>query len=262
MSSSPATPLPLAAPPAVRRITGADLDWALAEGWKDFNAKRGDILVLAVLYPVLGLLTAVIALNDRLLPVFFPLVAGLSVMGPAVAAGFYEIARRRDLGISSSWMHFFDPLRGRSRTPLVLLTLMSLILFGAWLIAAWIIYQSTLAQVGPMTIAGGFEQLFSTPEGLNLVIIGNLVGAGFAVLTVFLTLVSFPMVVDRPFDAGTAVGTSVRAVTRNLPVVAGWGLRVAALLVLGSLPLFIGLAVVLPVLGYATWHLYTRMVER
>ncbi|WP_396594071.1 DUF2189 domain-containing protein [Brevundimonas sp. R86498] len=262
MSASPATPLPLVDRPAVRRITGADLDWALSEGWKDFNAKRGDILVLAVLYPLLGLLTAVIALNDRLLPVFFPLVAGLSVMGPAVAAGFYEIARRRDLGISSSWMHFFDPLRGRSRTPLVILTLMSLVLFGVWILAAWAIYQATLAQVGPMTLAGGFEQLFSTPEGLNLVIIGNLVGAGFAVLTVFLTLVSFPMVVDRPVDAGTAVGTSVRAVTRNLPAVAAWGVRVAGLLLLGALPLFMGLAVVLPVLGYATWHLYTRMIER
>lgn len=262
MSSIPSTPVPLSARPVVRRITGADMSWAMTEGWKDFNAKRGDVLVLAVLYPVLGLLTAALALNDRLLPIFFPLVAGLSVMGPAVAAGFYEIARRREAGIDSSWFHFFDPLRGRSRTPLVMLTLMSLALFLAWIAAAWIIYQVTLGQVGPMTIAGGFEQLFSTPEGLRMVVIGNLVGAGFAILTVVLTLVSFPMVVDRPVDAGTAVGTSIRAVGHNLPAVASWGLRVALLLLLGALPLFIGLAVVLPVLGYATWHLYTRMVER
>lgn len=260
MSSIPVDPRPSA--PAVRRISGTDLDWALSEGWKDFNAKRGDILVLAVLYPVLGLLAAAIALNDQLLPVFFPLVAGLTVMGPAVAAGFYEIARRRDLGISSSWTHFFDPLNGRSRTPLVMLTLMSLVFFTVWIAAAWIIYELTLGRVAPMTIAGGFQQLFSTPEGLAMVVIGNAVGAVFAVLTVFLTLVSFPMVVDKPVDAGTAVGTSVRAVSANIPTVASWGLRVAVLLVLGSLPLFIGLAVVLPVLGYATWHLYTRLVER
>jgi uncharacterized membrane protein len=260
MSSIPVSPR--AAAPAVRRITGRDLDWALAEGWKDFNAKRGDVLVLAVLYPVLGLLAAAIALNDRLLPVFFPLVAGLSVMGPAVAAGFYEIARRRDLGISSSYRHFFDPLNGRSRTPLVVLTLMSLAFFAAWIAAAWLIYEATLARVGPMTIAGGFEQLFSTPEGWTMVLVGNAVGAVFAVLTVFLTLVSFPMVVDKPVDAGTAVGTSIRAVGANLPTVAAWGIRVAVLLVLGALPLFVGLAVVLPVLGYATWHLYTRLVER
>lgn len=258
MSSIHVTPRPI----AVRRITGADLNWALSEGWKDFNAKRGDILVLAVLYPVLGLLAAAIALNGQLLPVFFPLVAGLSVMGPAVAAGFYEIARRRERGIDSSWFHFFDPLRGRSRTPLVMLTGMSLVFFLAWIAAAWIIYQLTLARIGPMTLAGGFEQLFSTPEGLAMVVIGNGVGAVFAVLTVFLTIVSFPMVVDRPVDAATAVGTSVRAVSANLPTIAAWGVRVAFLLLLGSLPLFIGLAVVLPVLGYATWHLYTRLVER
>jgi uncharacterized membrane protein len=260
MSSIPADPRSTA--PAIRRISGKDLDWALSEGWKDFNAKRGDILVLAVLYPVLGLLAAAIALNDRLLPVFFPLVAGLTVMGPAVAAGFYEIARRRGLGISSSYRHFFDPLNGRSRRPLVMLTLMSLAFFTAWIAAALVIYSLTLARIEPMTLAGGFQQLFSTPEGLSMVVIGNAVGAVFAVLTVFLTLVSFPMVVDRPVDAGTAVGTSVRAVSANLPTVASWGIRVAVLLILGSLPLFIGLAVVLPVLGYATWHLYTRMVER
>ncbi len=259
MSSIPVAP---AVAPQVRKITGADLDWALSEGWKDFNAKRGDILVLAVLYPVLGLLAAVIALNDRLLPIFFPLVAGLSVMGPAVAAGFYEIARRREAGVDSSWIHFFDPLNGRSRTPLVMLTIMSLAFFITWIAAAWLIYQATLAQNGPMTVAGGFEQLFTTAEGWTMVIVGNLVGAVFAVLTVVLTLVSFPMVVDKPVDAGTAVGTSIRAVTSNAPTVAAWGLRVAGLLLIGSLPLFIGLAVVLPVLGYATWHLYTRMVAR
>lgn len=261
MSSIPVSPRPFVAH-QVRKITAADLNWALSEGWKDFNAKRGDILVLAVLYPVLGLLAAVVALNDRLLPVFFPLVAGLSVMGPAVAAGFYEIARRREQGIDSSWIHFFDPLNGRSRTPLFALTLMSLIFFVAWISAAWLIYQATLARVGPMTLAGGIEQLFSTPEGWTMVIVGNAVGAVFAVLTVLLTLVSFPMVVDKPVDAGTAVGTSIKAVSANAGQVVAWGIRVAALLFVGSLPLFIGLAVVLPVLGYATWHLYTRMVVR
>jgi len=261
MSSIPVAPRPTAAP-GVRRITQADINWALSEGWKDFNAKRGEVLVLAVLYPVLGLLAAVIALDDRFLPVFFPLVAGLSVMGPSVAAGFYEIARRREAGIDSSWFHFFDPLNGRSRTSLFVLTLMSLVLFVTWVTAAWFIYEATLGRENPMTLAGGFEQLFSTPAGLSLVVIGNLVGLGFAILTVVLTLVSFPMVVDRPVDAGTAIGTSIRAVGRNPGGVISWGLRVAGLLILGSLPLFIGLAVVLPVLGYATWHLYTRMVER
>ncbi len=262
MTSIPSPSLPLTAPPVVRRITQADLNWALAEGWNDFKAKRGDLLFIALLYPVIGIAAAAVALNDRLLPLFFPLVAGLSVLGPAVASGFYEIARRRELGLSSSWFHFLDPLKGRSRTPLVLLTLGLVLIFFAWLAAALAIYQLTLGATGPMTLANGMERLFTTPQGWAMIVVGNLVGFGFAVVTIILTAVSFPMVVDKPVDASTAVATSIRAVRANPTVIASWGLRVALLLALGSLPLFVGLAVVLPVLGYATWHLYTRLVER
>lgn len=262
MTSIPSSRLPITAPPAVRRIGEADLKWALAEGWRDFKAKRGDLLFLALLYPVIGIAAAAVALNDRLLPLFFPLVAGLSVLGPAVATGFYEIARRRELGLESSWMHFLDPLKGRNRTALMILTLGLLVLFFAWLAAALLIYRATLGAGEAVTLANGLERLFTTPEGWTLIVVGNLVGFGFAVLTLVLTLVSFPMVVDRPVEATIAVATSIRAVRANPGAVASWGLRVAALLALGSLPLFIGLAVILPVLGYATWHLYTRMVER
>ena len=262
MTSIPSPSLPLTAPPVVRRITQADLNWALAEGWNDFKAKRGDLLFIALLYPVIGIAAAAVALNDRLLPLFFPLVAGLSVLGPAVASGFYEIARRRELGLSSSWFHFLDPLKGRSRTPLVLLTLGLVLIFFAWLASALAIYQLTLGATGPMTLANGMERLFTTPQGWAMIVVGNLVGFGFAVVTIILTAVSFPMVVDKPVDASTAVATSIRAVRANPTVIASWGLRVVLLLALGSLPLFVGLAVVLPVLGYATWHLYTRLVER
>ena len=262
MTSIPSPSLPLTAPPAVRRITQADLNWALAEGWNDFKAKRGDLLFIALLYPVIGIAAAAVALNDRLLPLFFPLVAGLSVLGPAVASGFYEIARRREQGLDSSWFHFLDPLKGRSRTPLVLLTLGLVLIFFGWLASALAIYQLTLGTSGPMTLANGLERLFTTPEGWAMIAIGNLVGFGFAVVTIILTVVSFPMVIDRPVAASTAVATSIRAVRANPAVIASWGVRVAFLLALGSLPLFVGLAVVLPVLGYATWHLYTRLVER
>jgi len=262
MTSIPSPSLDLSVPPRVRRITQADLKWALDEGWKDFKAKRGDILVLAVLYPLIGFIAAVMFLNDALFPLFFPVVAGLSVMGPAVASGYYEIARRREQGLDSSWGHFFDPLKGRSRSSLVFLTLMLIGLFAAWLVAAYLIYTVTVGTGEPMTTSNLIQRVFGTPEGWAMIVIGNLVGLVFAVVTLVLTLVSFPMVVDRPVDAPTAIYTSIRAVRANPSVTAAWGFRVAILLVLGALPFFIGLAVVLPVLGYATWHLYTRLVER
>lgn len=252
-----------AARPDVRRIEVDDLNWALSEGWKDFAAKRGDILFLALIYPLAGFAAAAAAFNAQLLPLLFPMVAGLSIFGPAVASGFYELARRREAGLDSSWAHFFDPLRGRGRGSLVLLTVGLAVLFAGWLLAAWGIYAMTIGTAyQPTGIAEFARRVFATREGWTLIVVGNLVGFLFALATLVLGVVSFPLVVDKPVDAGTAVVTSIEAVLENPQVMALWGLRVAGLLALGCLPAFIGLAIVLPVLGYATWHLYTRLVER
>jgi uncharacterized membrane protein len=248
--------------PRIRKIGEADLNWALAEGWKDFKDKRGDLIVLALIYPVVGLVAAVLSFNSERLALFFPLVAGLSILGPAVASGFYELARRREAGLESSWLHFLDPLRGRGRASLAIMTAGLLALFAGWILTASLIYAVTLGGYHPASLRNFVGLLFTTPEGWSMVIIGNLVGFGFAVLTLALTLVSFPMVVDQSVDPITAISASVHAVTDNPKAAASWGLRVAGLLALGCLPLFIGLAVALPVLGYASWHLYTRLVER
>lgn len=255
-------PVPGIRSPAVRRIDGKDLTWALVEGWHDFRSKRGDLIFAGLLYPLIGFAAAAVALDAKLLPLFFPVVAGLSILGPAVASGFYELARRREEGMDPSWSHFLDPLRGRSRTGLVILTLGLGMLFLAWLASAWAIYQATLGQLASSGRADFIYALFNTREGWTMIFLGNLTGLLFAVLTLIISVVSFPLIVDKPVDAGTAVLTSLRAVRKNPAVIAQWGLRIALLLVLGAIPVFIGLAVVLPVLGYSTWHLYTRLVER
>lgn len=248
--------------PAVRAIGSSDLNWALAEGWRDFTSKRGDLLFAGFLYPLIGFAAAAFAMNTKLLPLLFPMVAGISILGPAVASGFYELARRREEGLEADWSHFLDPLKGRSRGPLLALTLMLVALFVAWMAVAWAIFQSTIATDAPMRAETFLATMFGTTDGWAMIILGNLAGFGFAVLTLVLTVVSFPMVVDKPVDAGTAISTSIRAVQENPGAIAGWGLRIALLLALGCLPFFIGLAVVLPWVGYATWHLYTRLVER
>jgi len=192
----------------------------------------------------------------------FPAVAGLSILGPAVAAGFYELARRREAGLDSNWAHFVDPLRGRGRGALAALTLGLLVLFVAWLGAASLIFQATIGALGPLTLSEFVRQLLTTSGGWIMIAEGNLVGFVFAAATLALSLVSFPMVVDRPVGAATAIATSLRAVAYNPTMTALWGLTVAALLLIGCLPLFLGLPIILPVLGYATWHLYTRLVPR
>jgi hypothetical protein len=198
---SPDIPLG-AAHPAVRRVDQSDLRWALSEGWKDFREKRGDVIFLALIYPVVGLIAGVAVFNSRMLPLFFPLVAGLSIFGPAVAAGFYEIARRREQGLDSTWVHFFDPMRGRSRAALVQLTAGLVVLFAGWVLAAWAIYAATIGASEPAGMADFFHRLFATPQGWTLIVLGNLVGFAFAVVTLVLAVVSFPLVVDKPVDAG------------------------------------------------------------
>jgi uncharacterized membrane protein len=249
----------------VRRISVADLDWALAEGWRDFRDKRGDILVLALLYPVIGFAAAAVTIDDRLLPLFFPLVAGVSILGPAAASGFYEIARRREAGLDTSWYRFLDPFRGPARGSLIALTAGLAALFIIWLAFASMIAAATIG-FGPASGVGGasdfIHRVLYTPQGWTMILLGNLAGLAFAVTTLVMGLVSFPMVVDTGVDPWTAVTTSIRATRENPGAIFAWGLRVAGLLLLGCMPAFMGLAIVLPVLGYATWHLYTRIVER
>lgn len=247
--------------PDVRQIGTADLQWALAEGWRDFREKRGDLLFAGLLYPVICIAAVLFAFNDPLLPFLFPVVAGVSIAGPAVAAGFYELARRREEKLDSSWWHFLDPMKGRSRTPLITLTFGLAVLFGGWLVIAYATYAVTFGGVEPLRI-DDLGRLFTSPEGWALIIFGNLAGLVFALATLVFSVVSFPMVIDKPVDADVAFRTSLKASRANPGAMLGWGVRVAALLALGTIPFGIGLAVILPWLGYATWHLYTRLVVR
>lgn len=248
--------------PTVRRIGPEDLKIALRQGMDDFNVKRGEILVLALIYPLVGLVSCVAAFNGDVIALVFPLAAGLTIMGPAVASGFYEIACLRERGGAGTWFHFFDIWRGKSVVALTLLTVGMGVLMLAWLGAAWLIYQATLGRQAYAGLSDFITRVLTTPQGWALIVAGNLVGAVFAALALAISVVSFPMMVDRDVDPLTAVRTSVRAVAASPGTFARWGVTVAGLLVLGSIPLFVGLAIVLPVLGYATWHLYTRAVAR
>lgn len=262
MATHPSFAAAPSALPEVSRIGTEDINWALAKGWEDFQAKRGDLIFVGLLYPLICIVAVVLTLNEPLLPLLFPLVAGLSIAGPAAASGFYELARRREAGLESSWWHFLDPLKGRSRLPLAVLTLGLGALFVGWLLVAYMIYSVTFGLAGPMQVGDFFGRLFTTRQGIELIIVGNLAGLGFALLSLIYAAVSFPMVVDKPVDAGVAIQTSIRAFNANPGAMLGWGFRIVALLVLGILPAAIGLAVVLPWLGYSTWHLYTRLVVR
>ncbi|WP_213980104.1 DUF2189 domain-containing protein [Sphingomonas sp. dw_22] len=245
----------------VRTIGTADLRDALRQGWADLLEWRGDLIFVGIIYPAVGLIAAIVALQGSLIPFFFPLAAGISLLGPAVAIGFYELARRREQGLPSDWSHFFGFATRPALDSISVVVGLLLAVFLAWLAVAAGLYFGLMG-TEPLTLGAFVTQLFTTPQGWALIVVGNLAGLFFAIAVLTLSVVSMPMLVDRDVDARTAIDTSIRAVAANKGVMLRWGLIVAALLVLGSIPLFVGLAVVLPVLGYATWHLYTRLVVR
>lgn len=249
----------------IRKITLLDLRAALSQGWEDFLDKRGDLIFLGIIYPIAVLLASLYALKLSLLPIVFPLFAGTALLGPIFATGYYEIARRRECNLDSRWRHVFDALKGPSAFSIVCLSAVLFLLFAVWVIVAYTIYRGTMGSLNPATVTTATEfvtAVFNTPEGQRMMVVGNLVGLGFALVALAISVISFPMLVDRPVGWATALRTSVRVAWHNPVTTVVWGLVVVALLIVGALPALVGLAVIFPVLAYATWHLYTRAVGR
>jgi uncharacterized membrane protein len=252
--------------PKVRNIAPSDLKDALSKGIADFKAVPSQLIFLGLIYPIVGIGVAV-GLSPAL---FFPLLTGFALIGPLAALGLYEISRLRELGLGGApheygidpiWNQAFGVLRSHSIFPILSLGLLLLVILGCWVMAAQGLYYSFLGPDAPQTYSGLVSTVLSTPEGRKLIIYGTAIGFLFAVVTFSVSVVSFPLLVDRDVEAPVAVFTSLKAVLKNPVTMALWGLIVALSLAIGALLLFAGLAVVIPVLGHATWHLYRKTVE-
>jgi uncharacterized membrane protein len=228
--------------PEVRHIGFNDLKAALVEGFKDLDAFRTDVIFLCVIYPVIGLVLARLASGHHLLPLVFPLVTGFALVGPFAAVGLNEMSRRREQNLTTTWGDNFAILCSPALAQIVLLGLALIALLTAWLISAQVIYDATLGPDDPVSLAAFARDVVGTTAGWTMIV------------------VAFPMMLDRNVTVDVAIRTSVRVVLANKRTMAVWGLIVAALLVVGSIPALLGLVVVMPVLGHATWHLYRAAV--
>jgi uncharacterized membrane protein len=246
--------------PEVRKIRLGDLNDALAEGWADFKAKPTYVLLLGILYPIIGLFLARLTFGYDVLPLLFPLAAGFALVGPFAAIGFYEISRRRELGEEPSWWSVFGLLGRKSPGSILALGALLTVIFFIWIGVAETIFR-TLFGPEPLTSLSFFvHQVFETPQGKRLAMVGIGVGFLFALLTFSIGVVSFPLMMDRDVSAPAAMITSVKAVVANPFVMMAWATIITAALIVGSLPLFLGLAVVLPMFGHASWHIYRKVV--
>lgn len=246
----------------VRKIGVPDLIDALAKGLADFKEMPSHYFFLCVIYPIVIFFSVRLTFGYDVLPLLFPLIGGYALIGPLAATGLYELSRRREAGLEVNWAHAFDVFRSPSIAAIATLGVLLTAIFFAWLGAAWVIYEITFGGATPASVTDFARQIFTTSQGWALMVVGSGVGFLFAVVVLTVGVVSFPLLVDRDVGAMTAIQTSVRAVLANPVTMATWGLIVAGTLVIGALPLFVGLAIVWPVLGHASWHLYRKVVER
>jgi uncharacterized membrane protein len=246
---------------AIRRIAPSDLKHALARGIDDFIAMPSHAVFLCVIYPLLGLVLIGITSGSAMLPLAFPIAAGFALVGPLAAIGLYELSRRREAGLDSATSHAFDVVHSPSLGAIVALGLLLMAIFLIWLAVAEGVYIANFGYNAPASIGQFANDVIDSRAGWTMIVVGTGIGFLFAVLVLTISAVSFPLLLDRDVGAAVAVLISIRVVALNPLTMALWGFIVAALLVLGSIPFFLGLTVVMPVLGHATWHLYRRAVE-
>ena len=251
----------VAAAPVIRTIGLSDLHRALQLGWEDFKAVPSHAIILCVIYPVLGLVLARTVLGYAVLPLLFPLAAGFALLGPFAALGLYELSRRRESGEQPSAWDAIEVFRSPSFGAMLGLGVLLFALFVTWIATAQAIYVAAFGYETAAEIPDFAERVLTTSQGWWLIVVGCGVGFLFALVALCISVVSFPLMLDRHAGAGDAMVTSLRAVARNPVPMAAWGLIVAVLLVAGSLPFFLGLAIVVPLLGHATWHLYRAVIE-
>jgi uncharacterized membrane protein len=248
--------------PVIRQIGPREIAQALAKGADDFRAMPSHIAFLCFVYPLCGLVLAYATSERNALQLLFPLASGFALIGPFAAVFLYEMSRRRELGLETSWKYAFNVLRSPSIPAIAALGLLLVAIFVAWLMAAEGLYVWLFGAKAPISYVGFLDQVVSTRRGWLLIGFGGFVGFCFAVVALSISVVSFPLLLDRDVGAAAAVAVSMRTVRENPVAMALWGFVVAAALIVGALPFFVGLAVIMPILGHATWHLYREVIVR
>ena len=255
-------PEAVAATPRVRRFSAGDCFSALKEGLDDFLAMPTYPVFVGLFYAVAGIALFAMTSLGNALHLAFPLAAGFALIGPFVAIGLYEMSRRRERGLAVRGRDAFTVLRSPALPSILAFGLVLLAIFAAWIFAAELIYVWLYGPNPPAAANSFLRDVLTTHRGWTLIVVGGLVGFCFAALTLAISVVSFPLMLDRDIGLVPALDASWRVTLANPFSVALWGLIVAVALILGSLPLFFGLAVVIPVLGHATWRLYRKAIER
>jgi uncharacterized membrane protein len=256
---APPTAPPPPAPPArvVSDLALHDLARALGAGWRDFLAMPQYGLFFGGVYVLTGLAIGWAALSGGEVAWLIPAIAGFPLVAPFVAVGLYEASRRRESAQPLGWGGVLGALKGHDDDQILSMGVIVFVAFSFWMIVAHAIFAIFMAESG---VGGESLDALLSPAGLAMLAVGSFVGGIMALAFYAMTVISLPMLVDRKVDFLTAIIASFKVVRGNLFVMLAWAAVIAALLFVAMLPAFLGLLVVLPVLGHATWHLYRRAV--
>jgi len=243
----------------IRTLKRDDLIVCLLQGWRDFVAAPLYGLFFGGIYALGGVILLALFLALRLPWIGYPLTMGFALVVPFVAAGTYEVSRTLERGEALSWGKVLGSIWSRSGKDLgwmALVTVFALIIWVDFAIFLFLMFYGLhIPTVNELVVA-----VLSTSRGLLFALVGNLLGAIIAMFVFSITVVSFPLLVDRDVDFVTAMLTSLRSVLNNPLQMIAWALLIALFLGASILSGFIGLFITLPVLGHASWHLYRKLV--
>lgn len=245
----------------VRRIVLSDIKDVLKSGFRDFMTYRTDVIFICLFYPLIGLVLAKASLSFNIAPLVFPLFFGFALIGPFAAAGLYEMSRRHEQGQRVSWRDSLSVFGSQSFASIFKLGLLLTGVFLLWLMAAIVIYLATFGRLMPASTASFIHDVFTSRAGWTLIGVGLAVGFIFAGFVFAISVISFPLLLDRHVTIMTAVRTSLHSVVQNPVPMLVWALIIASGLALGTITALVGLIIIVPVLGHTTWHLYRKLIQ-
>lgn len=246
--------------PEIRTIAGADVLDALSAGLRDLARAPVYSLFFGAVFSAIGVaisyLLVVVGSSYWVLPV----AAGFPLVGPFAAVGLYELSRRHEAGESLSWGGVLGAVIREGKHQLPSYAFITLFVYLIWVYLAHLIFALSFG-LKPLTNVMTSADLLLTAEGIAMLVAGTVVGGALAAFLFAISVVSVPMLLDRDIDVVTAMIASVKAVLDNPAPMLLWGVVIAVACVLAMVPLFVGMILVFPVLGHASWHLYRRAVQ-
>ena len=236
----------------------ADLRAALGAGWRDFAACPKFGIFFASVFVVAAIMLAYVLGSKGETVWLIPAAAGFPLLAPFTAVGLYEVSRRREAGLPLDWVSVLGALRGRGDGQLLSMGVIIFVAFGFWIIVAHAVFAIFLGGSG---LGSDPLAILNSTAGIYMLLVGSISGGIMALAFYAITVMSLPMLVDRDVDFLTAIFTSLKAMRSNTAVLLVWAMLVAGFLFVAMLPMFLGLLIVLPTLGHATWHLYRRTIS-